>query len=194
MACAPLHEQSAHLESVLKENGVAQAVLAVAQELDLPDWYFGAGGVSQTVWNVLHGFDASAAIKDYDLVYFNAEDLSAETERKIEAEVVARLRGRDIVVDVKNEARVHLWYQARFGRHLDPYRSTCDAIATWPTTASSVGVRYDGRRFIVCAPFGLGDLFNMIARPNKTIVTRDVYEKKVTRWVEQWPELTVIPW
>ena len=154
MASAPLHEQSAYLEATLRENDVAQAVLAVAQELDLPDWYFGAGGVAQTVWNVLHGF----------------------------------------VVDVKNEARVHLWYERRFGRNLEPYRSTGDAIATWPTTASSVGVRYDGHTFVVCAPFGLADLISMVARANKTIVTRDVYEEKVARWAAQWPQLTVIPW
>jgi hypothetical protein len=48
--------------------------------------------------------------------------------------LVATLGG---VHDVKNEARVHLWYERRFGRHLEPYRSTGDAIATWPTTASS---------------------------------------------------------
>lgn len=193
-APAPLHEQSAYLEATLRENDVAQAVLAGGRGLDLPDWYFGAGGVAQTVWNVLHGFEASAAIKDYDLVYFDAADLRIETESEIEAEVADRLRGGGIVVDVKNEARVHLWYERRFGRHLEPYRSTGDAIATWPTTASSVGVRYDGHTFVVCAPFGLADLFSMVARANKTIVTRDVYEEKVARWAAQWPQLTVIPW
>ena len=82
---------------------------------------------------------------------------------------------------------------SRFGRQLEPYRSTGDAIATWPTTASSVGVRYDGHTFVVCAPFGLADLLSMVARANKTIVTRDVYEEKVARWAAQWPQLTVIP-
>jgi len=46
----------------------------------------------------------------------------------------------------------------------------------------------------VCAPFGLADLISMVARANKTIVTRDVYEEKVARWAAQWPQLTVIPW
>jgi uncharacterized protein len=105
--------------------------------------------------------------------------------------LVATLGG---VHDVKNQARVHNSYERRFGRHLEPYRSTGDAIATWPTTASSVGVRYDGHTFVVCAPFGLADLFSMVARANKTIVTRDVFEEKVARWAAQWPQLTVIPW
>ena len=32
--------------------------------------------------------------------------------------------------DVKNEARVHLWYEARFGAAIPPYQSAEAAIAT----------------------------------------------------------------
>jgi hypothetical protein len=186
--------QVARLREFLARNPNVAAVLERGPRLDLPSWYLGAGAITQTVWNQLHGFEPASGIKDYDLVYFDAADLRIETESEIEAEVADRLGGRGIVVDVKNEARVHLWYEQRFGRHLEPYRSTGDAIATWPTTASSVGVRYDGHTFVVCAPFGLADLISMVARANKTIVTRDVYEEKVARWAAQWPQLTVIPW
>ncbi|MBV8952398.1 MAG: nucleotidyltransferase family protein [Actinobacteria bacterium] len=194
VASASLPEQVECLEAALQKNDVAQAVLAVGRDLDLPDWYFGAGGVAQTVWNLLHGFEPAVGIKDYDLVYFDVADLSAESEREAAAEVGDRLRDLGIVVDVKNEARVHLWYEQRFGRHLEPYCSAGEAIASWPTTASSVGVRYHDSRFVVCAPFGLADLFAMVARANKAIVTRDVYEEKVTRWARLWPQLTVLPW
>jgi hypothetical protein len=34
----------------------------------------------------------------------------------------------------------------------------------------------------------------MIVRPNKTLVSRDVYEKKAQRWKSEWPMLEVIPW
>ena len=178
-AAAPLHQQVACLAEALKRNATAQAVLSAAGELALPDWYFGAGGVAQTVWNLLHGFEAAGGIKDYDLVYFDPADLSAETEKQIEEAIVERLADLEVLVDVKNEARVHFWYEERYGRHLDPYSSTEDAIATWPTTASSVGVR-NGGAFVVCAPYGLSDLFGMVARPNKTVVSRDVYEEKTT--------------
>ncbi len=188
---APLHRQVRYLDDALQQNPVAQAVLATAAELDVPDWYFGAGGVAQTVWNLRHGFEPTVGIKDYDLVYFDPTDLSADAEQQIEHEAARRLSDLDVVVDVKNEARVHLWYAERFGRLLEPYRSTEEAIATWPTTASSVGVRQDGDGFVVCAPFGLADLLGMVARPNKAIVTRDVYEEKVARWAVRWPELRV---
>lgn len=186
--------QVEYLQQALTSNEVAEAVLALAAELDLPGWYFGAGGVAQTVWNLRHGFEAAEGIKDYDLVYFDPGDLSAESEREIEEQVADRLSAFGVVADVHNEARVHLWYEQRFGRRLEPYGSTEEAIATWPTTASSVGVRRDRDGFVVCAPFGLSDLLGMVARPNKTIVTRDVYEEKVTRWVARWAKLRVVPW
>jgi hypothetical protein len=190
----PIHRQVEYLEYALSHNPVAERMLAVAADMNLPNWYLGAGGVAQSVWNLRHGFDAQEGIKDYDLVYFDPDDLGADTEDRLEDEVARRLADRGVAVDVKNEARVHLWYAERFGRRLDPYISTEDAIGTWPTTASSVGVRRDGQGFIVCAPFGLSDLIGMVARPNKVIVTQDVYEEKVSRWAARWPELRVIPW
>ena len=190
----PIDGQVEYLEEALKQNPVAQRVMTVASELGLRDWYFGAGGVAQTVWNLRHGLDPAEGIKDYDLVYFDPDDLSAEAEDRLEQEVADRVVDPEVVLDVKNEARVHLWYQQRFGRRLEPYLSTEEAIATWPTTASSVGVRRDDRGFVVCAPFGLSDLLGMVARPNKAIVTQDVYEEKVSRWAARWPKLRVIPW
>jgi uncharacterized protein len=191
---APLHLQILYLEEALTRNPFAQSILTVSAELELPNWYFGAGGVAQTVWNIRHGFDPAAGIRDYDLVYFDPQDLSAETEKQVEDEVARRLSDPGVAVDVKNQARVHLWYAERFGPGIEPYRSTEEAIATWPTTASSVGVRRDGERLVVSAPFGLADLIGMIARPNKAIVTRDVYEGKTSRWAARWPRLRVVPW
>jgi hypothetical protein len=64
-------------------------------------------------------------------------------------------------------ARVHVWYKEAFGKEIKPYTSTEDAIDTWPTTATSVGVRYSNGRFQVYAPYGLHDLLGMIVKPIK---------------------------
>jgi hypothetical protein len=178
----------------MQGNRIATALLDRAAHLLLPDWYLGAGCIAQTIWNQLHGLDAEEGIKDYDLVYFDPTDLSVEGERAAEARVEERCADLSVTLDVKNEARVHLWYGKRFGRTIEPYRSSEHAISTWPTTASSVGVRIEDGRLAVCAPFGLRDVFAMVARPNKAIVSRDVYEEKVARWATRWPRLTIIPW
>lgn len=162
----PLHLQIEYLQEALVLNPVAEALLSPAAEMASPDWYLGAGGVAQTVWNLRHGYPAEEGIKDYDLFYFDPTDLTEDARREVEGEIASRLAIPAVVLDVHNEAPVHLWYEQRFGRSIDPYRSTEHAIATWPTTASSVGVRRDRDGFVVSAPFGLSDLLGMVVRPN----------------------------
>ena len=175
------------------DNPVVCRALDRLPRLWLPSWYLGAGGITQTVWNHLHGLDPTHGIRDYDVVFHDPADLTEATERRIEADVTA-LVGGDVRLDVTNEARVHLSYERRFGRPLAPYRSAEHAISTWPTTASSVGVRADGGDFVVCAPFGLADLYAMVVRANTALVDRSVYEAKAERWRREWPQLTVLPW
>ena len=182
------------LEAVLRANPVCAAILDGAAALGLPDWYLGAGAVAQTVWNKAHGRDPGADIADYDLVYFDAGDLSEDAEKAAERAAVSAFGNFGVRLDVTNEARVHLWYERRFGVKLEPYASAEAAIATWPTTASSIGVTSRDGRFAAVAPFGTDDLWALIVRPNKTLVTRAVYEAKVARWSAIWPRLTIVPW
>jgi hypothetical protein len=46
----------------------------------------------------------------------------------------------------------------------------------------------------IYAPHGLADVFNLVVRPNPVLAPRHVYEAKTTRWRQQWPGLTVLPW
>lgn len=182
------------LEAVLRANPVCAAILDGAGALGLPNWYLGAGAVAQTVWNAAHRRAPGADIADYDLVYFDPDDISEEAEQAAEraaCSVFGRFGAR---MDVTNEARVHLWYEHKFGVKLEPYASAEAAIATWPTTATSIGVTSQDGRFTVHAPFGTDDLWALIVRPNKTLVTRQVYEAKVARWSAIWPRLTIAPW
>jgi hypothetical protein len=87
-----------------------------------------------------------SGIKDVDLIYFDAEDLSAKAETDHESRLRDLFRRLPIKLDVKNEARVHLWYRERFGYAIRPYLSSADAIATFPTTATAVGIRRNTRR------------------------------------------------
>ena len=68
------------LLQILRKNKSVQLILKRAKELNMPNWYLGAGGIAQTVWNVKHGFDPENGIKDYDLVYYDADNISYEAE------------------------------------------------------------------------------------------------------------------
>ena len=160
----------------------------------MPDSWLVAGCIAQTIWNLRCRQPADCGLKDLDLIYFDEKDLSAETEASHERRLRDLFRGLPLKLDVKNEARVHLWYKDRFGYAINPYSSSADAIATFPTTATSVGIRRVLGKFECCAPFGLDDLFGLVVRPNKRQITRAIYEAKVGRWRSIWPSLTVLPW
>jgi hypothetical protein len=183
-----------HLEAALTRNRSLAELLARFDEIGLPDGWLVAGAIAQTVWNLAFGKAAEFGVKDVDLVYFDAQDLSPETEAEHERRLRGLFRHLPIKLDVKNEARVHLWYEARFGYPIPPYLSIEDAIASFPTTATAIGVRRHAGRFECCAPFGLDDLFGLVVRPNQRQITQAIYQSKTERWRSVWPQLTFLPW
>src|SRR6201987_313509 len=102
--------------AVLRATPPLMQVLSVVRRLCLPHWLVFSGAVYQPVLNHLTGRQPDYGIKDYDLGYFDASDLSYEAEdaviRGVEAAFDEPLRR---MVEVRNQARVHLWFPAKFG-------------------------------------------------------------------------------
>lgn len=159
----------------------------------MPGAYVAAGALAQTVWNGVLGNEPGYGLKDIDIVYFDA-DVDEALERDRAVAVREALSDVPVRFDVANEARVHLWYGRAFGYEIEPYRSVEDAIDTFPTTATALGVRLVGSHLEVYAPFGLEDLLGLVVRPNERQITPAIYRAKVGRWQEVWPELTVLAW
>ena len=191
MPQAPLE----HLLTYIKRNTLLMTVLERLPRLDLPGWYLGAGSIAQTVWNVRHGFEPTAHIRDYDVIYHDASDLSYEGEDRVIKRAVECFDELPAPVEVRNQARVHLWYEDHFGYPIEPIRSSEDAIDRWPIIATCMGLTMDRVGEIgLYAPYGLADTLGMIVRPNKRQITRTIYLGKANRWKDTWPEITVIPW
>ncbi len=186
--------QVAFLSDVLLANAALVATLRVLDEIGLPGGYVAGGAIPQIAWNHAHGFDPNHGIDDFDVVYFDPVDASAEREMEWQRAIERRLPTAPVRIEVVNEARTHLWYGNPFGREMVPYSCTEAAIATFPTTASAVGVRRIRDDFDVYAPHGLGDLLGLTVRANKVLVEREVYERKCRRWRRVWPMLTIVPW
>lgn len=199
LAQGTVTEQLAEFERMVMTNPVVAAIVGRIDGLGLPGCYLAAGAVFQTVWNCLDGREPCQGIRDYDLLYFDAGDLGWQAEDRVIRRAGVVFADLGVVVEVRNEARVHLWYEDRFGVPCPPYRSTEDAIDSFPVTACCVGVRPGrgrggGGGLSVYAPHGFGDLFGFVLRPNPVQAPRAVYEAKAARWQREWPRLTVIPW
>ena len=186
--------QCAILHRILKQNTALYQVIRNLYRLNLNDCYVGGGCVFQTVWNYQMGFEPNYGITDIDLIYFDDSDLSEDAENKAIIRVQQAFHDVPYTFDVKNEARVHLWYKRKFGIDISPYTSSESAINTWPTVVSSVGVYHDGKNFKIYAPYGLNDMFGRIVRANKLLITQDVFEKKAAKWKSKWNDITVLDW
>jgi len=81
---------------------------------------------------------AGAGIRDYDVFYFDW-DTSWEAEDAVIQKAAELFDDVPAEVEVRNEARVHLWYEGKFGRPCAPFRSAADAIDHFAATACCVG-------------------------------------------------------
>src|SRR5690348_16038912 len=116
------------LEIALRQNMRLGEILERFEEIVLPDCWLAAGAIAQTIWNLRCEQPAVFGLKDVD---FDEQDLSFEAEASHERRVRSLFQHLPIKLDVKNEARVHLCYEDRFGYAIKPYSSSADAIATF---------------------------------------------------------------
>jgi len=160
----------------------------------LPNAWLGAGVIFQNVWNVIHGFPLNTHVKDIDIFYWDGDDLSWQAENQRIDQLNKLLPNINLSLDVKNIARVHLWYEQRFGIKKLPYKSVQESIATWPVIGACMAVRKHQSKLEFIAPYGFQDMLSMRVRANKVLVNEDIYRSKALIWQKQWPLLSVESW
>ena len=180
------------LSGLVRTSPVLMTVLRTVRDQELPDPLLFSGAVYQTVWNAVTGRCSSYGIKDYDVGYYDP-DTSYEAEDRVVRRVAAALEHPlDGLVEVRNQARVHLWFPAKFGHPYLALHSTAEALERFVCPAFAVGVRLDEDGGIsVVAPFGLDDLFDMTLRVNPVRGRAADWDRIVHGLVQRWPELRV---
>jgi hypothetical protein len=180
------------LTAILRATPLLMRVLSVAHRLCLPDWLVFSGAVYQPVLNHLTGRPLHYGIKDYDPGYFDASNLSYEAEdaviRRVKAAFDEPLRS---MVEVRNQARVHLWFEAKFREPYGPPSCTAEALERFASATFAVGVRLESDdRLYIEAPFGLADLFALRLRPNPRRKTVG-FARTAADVRRRWPEVVV---
>jgi hypothetical protein len=184
---------ASRLRDVLLQAPHVLDALRAARTVDPPDWLVCAGAIRDVVWDAIHGRPLTTAPRDIDLAFLDPSDLTSERDQAVEEAL--RERAPHLPWQAKNQAAVHLWYPGRFGFDVPPFRSCAEAIATFPETATCVGVRLlADDEMLVIAPHGLDDLFACICRHNPTRVSARFYQRRVEEkgWRDRWPKLRYI--
>jgi hypothetical protein len=187
-------EQLRRFEAIVRADPDLMRLLRNIGRIRLPQWRLVAGCLYQTVWNVLTGRARGTGIKDYDLIYFD-EDLSWAAEDAVIRRVAEATRSCVGPIETRNQARVHLWFECRFGSPYPRLSSADAALRQYASVVHAVGIRLeDDDRLDVAAPFGLDDVFAMVIRPNRALDNAVSHRAKARRAQAIWPEVTVIPW
>ena len=174
----------------VRENSVNAELLLRLRSLDLPECHLTAGCLFQTVWNQLCGRDMQWGVKDYDVFYFDDADTSWEAEDHVIHRMSAAVADLAVNVEIRNQARVHLWYPDRFGGTYPKLRSARDGIDRFLVSCTCVGVEIESGT--VYAPNGLEELTAGVLRMNPINATPDLFRVKAESYKARWPWLTVL--
>ncbi|MGE8466189.1 hypothetical protein D3C81_924940 [compost metagenome] len=178
-----------HVLAIAQENPVNRALLSLLPTLGIPHCMLTAGCLFQTFWNHQAGQAAEWGIKDYDIAYFD-EDLSWEAEDRVIARVQQACAHLGVNVEVRNQARVHLWYASKFGAAYPQLQRVTDGIDRYLIQSTCLGVDvYTGALY---STHGLDDLQHNVLRPNTLNRQPDLFEQKAASYRERWPWLKVV--
>lgn len=192
---ADAQTQHAALEAIIRDQPLLMEVLTGLRDLSLPDHLLVAGAIYNEVWNVLTNRPSLTGVNDIDVFYFDASDIGWDAEDRVIRAVAQRFAHLPLPVQVRNQARVHLWFEDKFGAPFSPLTSSSEMLGRYASKTHAVGARLsEDDRLEIVAPFGLDDLFSFRLTPNPVLDNRKAHTSKGARAKGIWPELTVVPW
>lgn len=174
-------------------NPFNAGILARLDTLAVSDCWLVSGALFQTIWNLQTGRPPTHGIRDYDLFYFDP-DTSWDAENAVIERAKHIFRDVDALIEIRNQARVHLWYTEKFVAPYPPLARATDGIDRFLMHNAQVGICRTLTGFEVYAPRGFADVEGMIVRPNRCANFRPArYLEKAERWKMLWPEITILP-
>ena len=191
----PFEVQRAALIDIIAADPVLMTVLTGLREADLPQGLLVAGAIYNQAWNSLTGRPSLTGVNDIDLFYFDDTDIGYDAEDRVIKALDRRFAGLPVPVQVRNQARVHLWFPQKFSQPLEPLTSSAEMLTRYASKTHAVAARLEADDTIsILAPFGLDDIFSFRIVPNRVLANKPAHDAKGARAKTIWPELTLEPW
>ncbi|MBE8592696.1 nucleotidyltransferase family protein [Pseudomonas sp. MAFF 301449] len=148
-----------------------------------------AGCLFQAVWNHRSNLPAAQGVKDYDVFYFDT-DLSYEAEDVVIRRAERLFQDLGVKVEVRNQARVHLWYGQRFGRPYPQLHSAKQGVDRYLVAGTCIGLEIATGE--VYAPYGLADVEQGLLRVNPLHPELELFAHKARSYQARWPWLRIV--
>lgn len=172
-----------------RQDPMNAALLDRLPGLGLPQAHLTAGCLFQAWWNRRAGHPVGCGVKDYDIFYFDDRDLSWEAEDAVIRRAQAAVGVPGAAIEVRNQARVHLWYPDRFGAPCPQLRSARDGIDRFLVACTCLGIAVATGELY--APYGLDEVQAGTLRPNPLIGQPHLFARKAAGYRARWPFLTI---
>lgn len=184
----------------IRQNDRLANLWDALRELRIEDPWLVSGCLTQTVWNLISEQSLDSGIKDYDIFYFS-KDLSEAAEERVREKAHKLGERLGISLDVRNQARVHLWVPERFSvPDFAPLAKPWEALHRFLTSSTMIAAQAsDCGAIQLYAPLGecgLNEILDGVVRPNPLhpeIVDSKAYDNKTARWRQEWPWLQIHP-
>jgi hypothetical protein len=175
------------IKRIVQSDKWMMQILNAASQLDLPDWWIGAGFLRNKIWNAIEGSDKHSNT-DVDLVYFDPLNVNPEADWSYDK--IMNRQHPDADWEIRNQARMH------YVNGFEPYTSTADGISHWVETATCTAVKLKSGdlKFLFC--HGSEDLLNLTARPTPAFQTDEmigIFHERIKKkaWNKKWPHLKI---
>lgn len=164
--------------------------LQITRDICPKETYITAGFIRSLVWDAANNFRKPTVLNDLDLVYFDPDDLSEETDRALELKL--RQIAPEYPWSVKNQARMH------HRNNEAPYNDMNEALRRWCETVSPIGACLDNNDTIkLIHPLGLEDLLTGQCRATPHALSHpEKHQQYIDRmsakaWDQIWPHVTL---
>ncbi len=170
-------------------NPINAEITARLPDLGVEQCMLTAGCLFQALWNHQSNLPADQGVKDYDVFYFDT-DLSYEAEDAVIRRAERLFEDLGVNVEVKNQARVHLWYGQRFGRPYPQLHTSKQGVDRYLVAGTCIGLEIASGE--VYAPYGLADVEQGILRINPVHAEPELFAKKARSYQARWPWLRIV--
>ena len=184
-----MRDLSAQFRANILQNPYNAAILQRLASLAAPQAYLVAGCLFQSIWNLQSARPVTENILDYDVFYFDANDLSWQAEDEVIQRAAILFADLPVKVEVRNQARVHLWYEKKFGAPYSALASTEEGISRFLIAGACVGISDDERIF---APHGLQAIDDGVLAINPHYPKPEMFFKKAASYQTRWPHLRIV--
>jgi hypothetical protein len=186
--CVPLTPE--WLLEKVNENLVVATLIERLPALGPNQCYLTAGCLYQTVWNIRSSLFPRTMIKDYDVFYFDDRDLSWAAEDRVIQRANRLLGDVPGSIEIRNQARVNLWYEQCFGSRYTQLRSTNEGIDGFLISCTCIGIDVQTKQLY--APNGLEEMWEGILRINPVNPQLELFKRKANDFRSRWPWLTIM--